>query len=437
MANKTYTLIQLEQELSENISDWIEVDTTTNISTNNSILSTSLNAYDDGRDDRFNLWWVYIMEGNNITVHRQISDYVTSTGTLTVRGAALLAEAGAVTIRLGRYKRTDKVKAIQRAVKNVYPTLFKSVDNKTLVTGNELPNAHMDDWTSTSALSLWSTSTATLTKTTTAGLFRGGSASAKVTVSAANGYLVCGYNQWNRLLDLMGKTMTFRGWVYPEVANDAKLQIYTLKADGTAQTLSSSTTCPAGKWTLLELEDQALNDDLVDIQFRCVVATDTKYAYFDNLRVVGVDQCEYLLPQNLQEGDLIEVYHQSSNNADYPCDDINPEFSQLLGGDVIDDGTYKFLKFNYSPSSEYLLRLRGTTPLETVSADTETITIDEIRLDMLSARAKYEFWHIVKGSPSSEDIDRYRLAEAEAYREYIELLSTKAMSHSSISMRIV
>src|SRR3990167_5524573 len=111
----------VEQRLSEQIGDWIEIDTTTNITTNNSIISTALTSYDGGRDDYFIDHYCYITEGNNAGVQRQISDYATTTGTLTVRGAALAAESGAVTIRLHRYNRDLYVNAVNDAVRETFP----------------------------------------------------------------------------------------------------------------------------------------------------------------------------------------------------------------------------------------------------------------------------------------------------------------------------
>ena len=56
----TTALSVLEQRLAEQIGDGLEFDTSTNITTNTSIIATALQAYDGGRDDYFIGWWVYI-----------------------------------------------------------------------------------------------------------------------------------------------------------------------------------------------------------------------------------------------------------------------------------------------------------------------------------------------------------------------------------------
>ena len=310
MALNTQTLLSLEQSFSEAIGDWLEFDTTTNITTNTSIISTTLNQYDEAEDDHFGgadtEWWVYITEGNNIGTLRRVSDYATATGTLTVYGANLAAETGAVTCRLGRYNRDHKTKAIIDAIKEIYAGLYLSLDNQTLITGNIIPDASFESWSSASALNWFTAGNSTLAKTTTEGLYRGqrGSNSVKVTASAANGFIELDSDTYPRLLDLMNKTINFYTWAYPEVANDCSIQVYTLKADGTAQTLASSTTAPATKWTKLELENQTLNDDLVYIRFKWIVATDTKYCYFDDAYLNGLSLTEYLLPDNFYAGNI-------------------------------------------------------------------------------------------------------------------------------------
>src|SRR3990167_11322313 len=104
----TTALSTLMQRLSEPIGDWLRVAVTTNIAANTSIISTNLRPFDGGQDDYFNDWWVYIEDKNNTTVERQISDYATSSGTITVRGANLSADTEAATIQVHRHRRTDK-----------------------------------------------------------------------------------------------------------------------------------------------------------------------------------------------------------------------------------------------------------------------------------------------------------------------------------------
>jgi len=125
----TTTLSTILQNMGESIDDHLEFATTTNITTNNSIISTELIGVDRGSDDHFIGWKVYIGSGNNDTKYRYVSDYATATGTLTVRGVALVAETGAVTCQLHKYDRTKKVNAVKRTVNELFPSTRIDVDN--------------------------------------------------------------------------------------------------------------------------------------------------------------------------------------------------------------------------------------------------------------------------------------------------------------------
>lgn len=73
--------------------------TTTNLTTNNSVISTQLAARQPV-DDYYIGWYVLIRGSNNDEVVRRITDYVASSGTLTVAGPVLDAESGTQTCEL-------------------------------------------------------------------------------------------------------------------------------------------------------------------------------------------------------------------------------------------------------------------------------------------------------------------------------------------------
>ena len=426
------TLSDLDQKLSEAIGDWIEVNTTTNIAANNSVISTTLKQYDRGSDNYFINWWIYINTTNNPTVSREVSVYDTSTGTLTIRGAALAAESAAVSFRLYRYSRDSKKRAINNAIRDIYPALHRKLEDRSLITGNILPPFN---WSSTSALRLYTSPTGTLAKNTDMAYIWRGLTSAKVIASGADDVLQINSNDYPFLLDLMGKTITFKDWVYPEVTDDAFLTIYTLKADGTAQTLNSTTSCPAGKKTLLELEDQAINDDIQYIEFRLRVHTTTKYAYFDAPRVTGRNLYDYLLPEDFQNGSVSKVRIQTSGYSDDTCDDLHPTTWELIYNwatipKLIGTTTYTYIRLPYLYGSKRQIELSGHCPLETLSADTDTISLDGEKLNLLIACAAYLLYEMEKGVPSSEDISRIDRASIYWLGKYKSLLAHQRMGTS-------
>lgn len=429
----TTTRLALDQKLSESIGDFIEVDTTTNITTNQYIVSTALNEYDLASDDYFNEWWVYITEGNNSGILRRISDYTTSTGRLTVYGASLSAEAGAVTIRVYRYGRTNKLLAIDRAIEEIYPSLYKALDDSTLVTGNILPNSHFEDQTTAGTPDKY-----TLLNVTGSVAQRfPGRRALKLIATAGNGYAYITSRDYPPLLDLMNKTVSFRAWAYPEMANDAFLTIYTVKADGTAQTLNSTTACPAVNWTLLELKDQAINDDIVEIEFRFRVLTNTKYAIFDGARAIGGQNYEHLLPNDFEAGNLLQVYVQSAGQTEYACDELQPKYwERVYSFEITDNSSDKFLRLPHLYPDEHRIRLIGHRRLEDLSSDTDTICIDGEAVNLLIAYAKYKLYQMAQDLPASEDISRYESAVAKAYAEYRRLLTNLKMREPPRTMKL-
>lgn len=425
----------IDRMVHQNIGDWVEVVLTTALTTSNDVISTNLNEYDEGKDDHFNERWVYITDKANLTKDRKIYDYETATGKLDVRGANFISDgANLATVRVYRYSYTNTIRAINDAIRELSSHLFKYVDDRSLLTGDVLWDRSFEYWTSATALTFWTSLSGAQAQTTTAGLYRGqrGSTSVKYTAGAASDYLYQTSTTNLRLLDLMGKTVSIYVWAYPQTTDDATITIYTLQADGTAQTLASTTACPSGKWTLLKLENQTLNDDLVTVQLRLGVATNAQYAYFDNCRITGGDVNEYLLPESLQDGDICQVYVQDSGNADEMADDIMPEhWTPAHNFETFNDGTYRFIKIPHV-SDERQIRLVGTSPLTELSTFSGTTEVDGKYLNLLVAYSCYCLFRNEMGVASSSDTKRledrrdYWWAIAHAYMNTLKMTPPKS-----------
>jgi hypothetical protein len=431
------TASTLDERLSEAIGDYIQETVTTAVAATAVVVSTALNKWDDAEDDHFNNYWIYFTDKANAGVERKVYDYVSSTGTLSVRGGNLTTDgANLATFRLYRYSYAAKQRALNDAIRELSPVLFKTVDDHTLITGNNIPNSHFEQWTSASYPDFYTDSTATSTSgafaaNTSAAYIRGGTTSARFTAGVASDYFYISSKDYPRLLDMMGNTINFRCWAFPEVADDAYLQIYTLQADGTAQTLTSTTTCPAGKFTLLELNNQDINDDIVKIEFRFGVTTDAKYCYFDNARITGHNVYEYYLPENFQDGELRQTFVQCSNNTEYPCDDLQPTGWDRVFSDssfVHNDGTSKYLRLPALYSHERQIRLIGTSPLTTLSTFAGTTELDGNQIDLLISYAAYCLFRNEAGVPSSGDTTRYDSRAQKYLREYYRLLPSVRMT---------
>lgn len=444
----TTTLLALEQLLSQAIGDYLSFEAA-GLSTKSTawIYASTLANRSDGIADYFNTYWLYFTEGNNSGKLRKVKDYLsTSTGagttgpTVKLYGRPLTSSTGSAsfTCSLHKFNRDNKILAIKRAIDQIYPNLYVPVEDDTLITGNMLPDAHFEWWTSTSAMKFYSTSNATLTQTSTAGLTWGGKYSMKVAASAADGYAYISSKTYPRLLDLMGKTVHLYCMAYPEAANDAFLTIYTVSNDGTTtQTLNSTTTTAATYWTELKLEDQTLDDDLVEIQIRFRTHTNAKYVIFDNAMLQGVNLFEYLLPEQFQvDGNVDKVRIQQSGYTDQIVYDMKPiEWGTKLGFSTFTEdvvGTnYKFIRLMDYPSAQHRLKLEGIKKLETPASDSGTITLDGIRLNLLIAYAAHLLYEMEKGAVTVDDRGSYERESAYWLAKYRTLLPSAMMMRPS------
>ena len=256
----------------------------------------------------------------------------------------------------------------------------------------------------------------------------------KVTADSAGGYLLINSDTWPRLLDLMGQTISLYVWAAPETADDASVVIQTTQADGTSQTLTSSTSTPAGEFTLIKLEDQSINDDLTEIEIRFRIATNGEVCYFDHARLIGRNTLEYLLPIDLRDGDLTRVMIQADSNVDA----LAPQaWETIHGWSVTTDGsTDKYLQLPYLFTGPRLIRLVGYKPLSIISAYTDTVEVGDEQVNLLIAYAKYKLYQSIEGPTSSMDKRRYETDSAKAYGEYLRLRGRLRMIKPRTSLRM-
>ena len=441
----TTTLLNLDTLLLKAIGSYKKEVLTTALTTSASVVSTNLLNW-RATADYFNDWWVYVDDYANAGESRKLSDD-DGNATLTARGANFVSDgANLATVRLSPYSWEQRTNAIIEAIDEVYPKLRRKIDNSTLVTGNVLPNSHFEDWEETTNPDKWTMQDANITATalTTAGLIRGGSKSMNALTGAggAGKYVYITSKTYPALLDLMGRTVTAKVWAYPETADDATLQIYTVQADGTAQTLSSTTESPAAAWTQIVLENQSLNNDLVEVQIRLVHTTASKYIYWDDCRCFGKTPAEHLLPTSIEN--VSEVWIQAdggtgATNAD-ASDDLKPRVWQpILGWEIVDDGTDRHLRLPEFFTERRRIRLIGMGVFETLVDTTSsgTITLAGRRLNLLIAHAKYNLYVTVPDIPASEDIGRFDTAAAKALFD-IQRLSYLGMPQTrNLKMRVI
>ena len=409
------TLLTIRKRLREAMWDGFREVLTTAIAASALIVSTNLNKWDGALDDYFNDWFVYIEDFTNAGTSRVLSDYATSGGSCTALGGNFSSDsADLATVMFTRIDPGIYLQAIQSGIRSADDKLFVSLDDLTLITGNILPNSHFEDQATSGTPDLYTLSNVTGTKTTTVGFYRGprGTTSIKLTDSGSGGgYMYINSKTWPALLMLQGKTVSFYTDAYPATDDDAEIEIYTVSNDGsTTQTLTSDTSNVASQWTQLKLEDQTIDDDLSYIEFRWKVTTISDSIYFDNAYVNGLLIHEYLLPTNFRDGRLSDVHIQTSGVHSDPNND--PQMlgeERIFGYRVVDDGTYAYLRLPEAYASNYTIRLEGQKSLESLSSDSDTLSVDDPKLDLILAYAALEVSKRLQGMVGVTDMGRFNL----------------------------
>ena len=429
------------------IGDYLHSTVTTALAASAVIVDTTLaNLYGGATDNYYKDWWVKITSLANSAVVRLVSDYVASTKTLTVQGGNFASDgAGLATYELHRYDPAIKLRAINRAARDVFPLLSRAIVNRTLITGNWLPNSSFEDWAATTKPDFYAVTNATASKNTTLGLGGSDTNCAYVTASADNGYMYISSDEFRSLLDLAGQSVDFKCWVYPQVANDARLVIYTEKPDGTTQTLTDTITTYATKWNFVTLTSQTINTGISYISFRFKIGTNTKTAYFDNARVLtGNTVYKLVLPTSFNPGIIKQANvqvtaYQKRSTSQYidPCDDIGGlnKYDPIYNWNVFNDGTYSYLRVPALIKGSRI-ELKGLSPLEnTATADTNTIAISDPYTDALVYKACSILYQMIAepASMSSKDAyDREAIRFEARYRAVIKQSPQPKMGGSGV-----
>ena len=131
----TDTLINIVSDINRKLGVYETFATTTNITTDTSVVSTTLRNLGYDADDMLNGKWVMIAGTANDEVSRYISDYTASSGTISVRGTALAAESGSMTCYVFADRWGAFVEAVREARIYAFPYLFSRVIKEVVPTG--------------------------------------------------------------------------------------------------------------------------------------------------------------------------------------------------------------------------------------------------------------------------------------------------------------
>ncbi len=378
----TTTLLVAEQLLSRELGDsWVS--TTTGAGSATTLVDSALmgKANDWITDETTSFLIEEPASAAAIYDERKVSSLDNSTGTLTVLTFAAAPGTG-IDYELHRLASpSDKRLALIAAAKNGFPHIHTDIWDESLVSGNWLKDGSFETWTSSSALTNWTTTTSTIAQTSTAYYFKHGSYSCKLSTAAGN--IKQSVTNWDDLKALAGKSVTFtvQGWC--DTASCLRIAIY----DGTTYTYSDYHDGDSA-WTedTAPLEVSAtIQDNPTAIQFIIYHVVAAGVSYVDDARVIsGYRTRIYIghlgLAQNRPHLVQVEPSGYSQQEPWLTIRDCK-----------VDQNSYLYLPASVLP--DYRLRIRGigypdfTASGVTSTAWTATIALDYPQTEILVAEA--------------------------------------------------
>ena len=376
------TLLAAEQELSKQIGDYW-ASTTTGAGTTTTLVDSALMAKPNDwvTDEAYVMLEEEPTSAASIYDERKVSSLDNSTGTLTTLAFAEAPGTG-IDYSLHRlFEASEKRRALVAAARRVFPSCFEEVWDESLVLGNWLKDGSFEIWTSSSALTHWTTTTSTIAQTSASPYYKHGKYSCKI--STAAGKIAQGITNFDDLKYLAGKTVTFsvQGWC--DTASCLRIQIY----DGTTTTTSDY---HAGNSAWTENNDPMeiqvkIADNPSETTFRLLHDVAAGTSYVEDARVISDYRGRTYIGQlGLAQNRPHQIYIE-------PSDYSQEEDWIRVRGYKIDDSGYLYIPTIYS--SDYRLRIRGVGYLDFLASGvsstawTATIAIDLPQLDILIAQA--------------------------------------------------
>ena len=401
----TTTLSAILPKLGRRVGAYIgSFTTTTAIAANTSVVSTELTDLGFTDDDVLNDSFIKITSGNNLNEVRLVSDYVASSGTITVTGTALTSDSSTqATFEIYRYDPDQLKDAINDAANQAFPALYKRIDDRTHTVApgqaryerpssiepgyirqvyivpkiesktfaeNIINDQNCDMEASSSALTNWTDSaniTAAVEADTTSPnnfmVYRG-QRSAKLTCAASStGTFTLSVTDPT---NYESEELNFSIWVYSKYA-DLVSPMVQIDSDSVV----TGTAHSGGGWQRLTVSTTSSN-----------VGSTIK---------VGLSFAS--------NGSIYTVYADEAILTSGPSE--IPKGYESVVFDWTEEGDY--LAFLTAPPSHYNLHIVGCGALETLTSGADTITLEPHRVNLLLDYAALTFFEGELDQTSAED----------------------------------
>ncbi len=373
----TTSRTDLRKALSENTGDHFAFTTSADgSSTKDSIVADILKNQPLGTDpDGFERRHFLATDGGNSGESRICKNYAP----LSTNGAEVLtqstftnATSSGDAFEMHRIDPELKHVALSRALNELFPTLYLSKRDETLIVDSLLLNGDFEDWSSGVPDNWTLENSPTVTQETT--IVFHGSSSLKIVAGGSVGRVYQDVSL--NLDDAAGRSLLFKMRAWSAGASEARLVLNFggSDTDGTFHDGDSD-------WQLLN-NNLAVPTDATRARVICEVAA-TKTAYFD-LGWAAVDPLyQYAIPSSMIRGPF-QVEQQHNEN------DVKGLYYPLLPGE--------------SPKQGRILRLRGMGVLTVPTTESGTTEVGEPRLRLVAAYAALMLVEMLGERSASEQI---------------------------------
>ncbi|MBU0599127.1 hypothetical protein KKF61_09170 [Patescibacteria group bacterium] len=327
--------------------------------------------------------------------------------------------ATAVTFELWSFDPTMITQAINNAIRDLYPEYSKIIyDNWSLIGGNALPTACLDQWAAT-ATPDWHT---VVTATCAAGTTYIKHAATSLTMGTAAGTCYISSADWPDLFQLAGKSVDFYRLGWADTASNARLFVYDITIAAVATTTNDTYHAGGSNWELLKISrtlpkvtKPSATTDLAEVRFGMQTST-TDTAYWDKGYVPITGKTLYLLPDTIDQ--VLQVYTCNSWEQLYTTDHRRCEWEQRN----VEGRQYLLIK---NALDGYKIEVVGYGPYTKLSAETDTIDLDD---DSVRALVKMTVANLFKqaanplGAKDSVEAE----AQADRFENEARVLATRS-----------
>lgn len=336
-------------------------------------------------DDRFERWWARCRSGTNDGEHREVSDFVSVGGTVTVREAFTAQVANGVTFDLTQYNPGLVYTALDEAMKECYGEgrLFIGRRDESIVVDNLLLNADFETFAAGNFTN-WTLAGAGSSVAQSTSLFWHGADCAAVTAgagaAATYAQAINASPAFANIRDPGSKSFVFRAWVYATAATIARLQL----TDGT-DTASGSYHTGNDGWELLDVTlTPGGNIGTVTAQLQ-VAAGGTGRIDAASVHVAGHYVLRYALPSTIWDVGAVSV-QLYRNRRDSP-------YKRIDGWDITEDANVRSLLLPSGLTAGYRVRMEGRVRLtafstaQTAAGEATETEVDAPRSRLLVLKA--------------------------------------------------